>query len=151
MDLGFKMRPHPQFIGWEIPCEFSLGHVQLKALTVDDVDRDFNAIMDNAAELKAANPTMSWPDGLTLEQNLIDVAWHQKEFQSRRSFAWIIEDQNGSYLGCLYVYPSIAGENAADVYWWWRSGTSIDTIAFQRDLLHWLSSDDWPELDFRLK
>lgn len=145
------MRPHPHFIGWEIPWEFSLGQVTLRALTVSDVDRDFSAVMESSAQLKAANPTRSWPDGLTLKQNLIDVAWHQKEFQSKRSFAWIIQDQNGSYLGCLYVYPSIAGEKTADVYWWWRSGTSIDTTVFENKLRNWLSSDDWPELEFRLK
>jgi len=43
-------------------------------LTVRDVVADFEAIRDRAP-------------GLTLEQNLIDLGWHQKEFQTRRSFA----------------------------------------------------------------
>ncbi len=145
------MRPHPKFSSWEIPREFPLCSFMLKALTINDVTRDFKAIMESAAELKAANPNLSWPDGLTPEKNLIDLAWHQKEFQSKRSFAWVIEDPKGSYLGCLYVYPSIAGENTADVYWWWRTGITVDTSDFRECLLDWVSSDDWPELDFKLK
>lgn len=145
------MRPHPKFIGWNIPYEFPLGKFKLKALTVSDVERDFEAVMESAAKLKAENPSLTWSDGLTLDENLIDIAWHQKEFQSNRSFAWVIEDNKGSYLGCLYVYPSISGENTADVHWWWRSGTTVDTSDFRKSLLDWMSSDDWPELDFRLK
>jgi len=29
----------------------------------------------------------SWPEGLTFEQDLVDLGWHQKKFQRRASFA----------------------------------------------------------------
>jgi hypothetical protein len=128
-----------------------LGEVTLRALSVDDLDRDFKAVMDSAAEIKAANPTSSWPEGLTRERNLIDLAWHQREFEARRSFAWVIESADGAYLGCLYVYPSIAGETAADVAWWWRTGAVVSRKSFRVLLQKWLADDPWPPLEYRLQ
>ncbi len=145
------MRPHPLFRDRSIPAVHVLGDVTLRALSVGDIERDFSAVMESAADIKAANPGSSWPDGLTREKNLIDLAWHQREFEARRSFAWVIESGDGAYLGCLYVYPSIAGEQAADVGWWWRTGVAISDRTFRERLLAWLSGPDWPRLDYRLK
>lgn len=146
-----EMKPHPFFKGRSIPALHTLGAFTLRALSVGDLDRDFEAVMGSAAEIKAAHPNSSWPDGLTREKNLIDLAWHQKEFEARRSFAWVIEDDGGAYLGCLYVYPSIAGEAAADVAWWWRTGKVTSEPSFREQLEHWLASDGWPRLRYDLQ
>ena len=74
------MRPHPSFKNRSIPVVHVLGDVTLRALTVADLERDFSAVMESAADTKAANPGSNWPDGLTKEKNLIDLAWHQREF-----------------------------------------------------------------------
>ncbi|SNS92807.1 hypothetical protein [Tropicimonas sediminicola] len=145
------MKPHPHFRDREIPRIHALGIFRLKALSVDDLVRDYCAVMESAADIKAANPSMTWPEGLTLEENLTDLAWHQTEFRNRRSFAWIIEDADGTYLGCLYVYPSISGEDAADVHWWWRPGNGVHDDRFRDELSAWLSGRDWPPLDYRLQ
>lgn len=142
------MKPHPNFREWDIPRVHSLGEFELKALSVDDLVRDYCAVMESAADIRASNPSSSWPDGLTLEQNLLDLAWHQTEFEKRRSFAWVIEDTDGAYLGCLYVYPSIAGDASAEVRWWWRTGARVDRLSFRELLLAWLSSSEWPPLDY---
>jgi hypothetical protein len=145
------MRPHPLFKDRSIPAVHGLGDVTLKALSIDDLDRDFSAVMESAAEIKTAHPGSSWPDGLTKEKNLIDLAWHQREFEARRSFAWVIENGGGEYLGCLYVYPSIAGEKSADVVWWWRTGAVVSRPAFRSHVLDWLSGDGWPRLTYNLQ
>ena len=146
------MRPHPSFKGRSIPALHVLGDVTLRALSTEDLDRDFRAVTDSAADIKAAHPGSSWPDGLTKEKNLIDLAWHQREFEARRSFAWVIEDSVGAYLGCLYVYPSIAGDKSADIVWWWRTGALVAKPQFRQQLHAWLSGDDWPqELTYRLQ
>lgn len=145
------MRPHPLFKSRVIPTVHVLGEFTLKALSVGDLDRDFSAVMESAADIKAANPGSSWPDGLTKEKNLIDLAWHQREFEARRSFAWVIESADGEYLGCLYVYPSIAGEQSADVVWWWRTGVTVSRPSFRDHLSAWLASDDWPRLTYSLR
>jgi len=145
------MRPHPLFKNRSIPAAHALGDFRLKALTIDDLDRDFSAVMESAAEIRAANPGSRWPDGLTKAKNLIDLAWHQREFEARRSFAWVIENAGGKYLGCLYVYPSIDGENSADVVWWWRKGIAVSNQTFRERLLDWLSGSDWPPLTYHLQ
>lgn len=145
------MRPHPFFKGRTIPSLHTLGGFTLRALSVSDLDRDFAAVMESAAEIRAAHPNSSWPDGLTREKNLIDLAWHQKEFEARRSFAWVIEDDGGEYLGCLYVYPSIAGEASGDVVWWWRTGKVVSEPSFRKQLEQWLASSDWPRLRYDLQ
>lgn len=145
------MRPHPLFRDRSIPAVHRLGDCTLRALSVNDLERDFSAVMESAAGIKAANPGSSWPDGLTKERNLIDLAWHQREFEARRSFAWVIEDGDGAYLGCLYVYPSIAGEQTADVAWWWRTGVVHSTRSFREQLAQWLASDVWPRLSYKLQ
>lgn len=145
------MRPHPLFKDRSIPARHTLGEFTLKALSISDLERDFGAVMESATEIKAAHPGSSWPDGLTKEKNLIDLAWHQREFEARRSFAWVIENSDGEYLGCLYVYPSISGEKSADVVWWWRTGTAVSTVSFRSYLLEWLSGSDWPRLTYNLQ
>ena len=47
------MRPHPLFKDRSIPVVHALGDVTLKALSIDDLDRDFSAVMESAAEIKA--------------------------------------------------------------------------------------------------
>jgi hypothetical protein len=86
---------------------------------------------------------------MTREQNMIDLAWHQREFEARRSFAWVVEDEAGNYAGCAYVYPSINGNMAADAVWWWRTGSNVDRQQFRKPFLDWLASPDWPTLDYR--
>lgn len=130
---------------------YPLGEFTLRALTIADLDRDYAAVIESAADIKAANPGSTWPDGLTREKNLIDLAWHQREFEARRSFAWVIEDAGADYLGCLYVYPSIAGEQSADVVWWWRTGRGGASQMFREELQAWLASADWPKMTFNIK
>ena len=145
------MKPHPLFKDRSIPPVHTLGDVTLRALTVSDVDRDFEAVMASVADIRAANPGSSWPEGLTLQDNLLDLAWHQREFESRRSFAWIVEDAAGAYLGCLYVYPSIAGDPSAEVKWWWRTGAVVSKRSFREHLQAWLATDVWPRLAYKLQ
>ncbi|UYO00709.1 MAG: hypothetical protein KIT02_05710 [Devosia sp.] len=123
----------------------------MQALTIADLDRDYDAIMASADDIRAANPGSRWPDGLTKDDNLIDLAWHQREFRARRSFSWVIENASGDYLGCLYVYPSISGEAAARVAWWWHTGHGGSDAELRVLLTNWLSGADWPRLDYRLQ
>ena len=145
------MKPHPLFKNRSIPAVHVLGDFTLKALSISDLERDFSAVMESAADIKAANPGSSWPEGLTKEKNLIDLAWHQREFEARRSFAWVIESADGGYLGCLYVYPSIAGEESAEVVWWWRTGAVVARQSFRKQVLEWVSGSNWPPLIYHLQ
>ena len=90
-------------------------------LTVNDVVKDYDAVMSSVDHCKTVWPGGTWPEGLTLEQNLIDLGWHQKEFQTRRSFAYTVVNLSGSaVMGCVYIDPTCKRGHDAVVYLWAR-------------------------------
>ncbi len=91
-------------------------------LTVNDVVKDYDAVMTSAARLKGSmNPANDWPDGLTLEEDLVDLGWHQREFTMRRSFCYtVMAPDEPICLGCSYIYPSEKKAYDAKVFWWVR-------------------------------
>jgi hypothetical protein len=106
---------------FHIPAGLETIEFRLRMLTVNDVVKDFEAVVTSAEHLKQVFPGGAWPDGLTLEQNLIDLGWHQKEFQNRTSFAYTVVDPSDSrVLGCVYVYPARKRGYDAVVYLWAR-------------------------------
>lgn len=112
------MKPHPDFAGIDLPRVWDLGGFRLTPLSPDHVEEDYEAVMSSADVLRGLFG--DWPDGLTLEDDLVDLAWHEREFTTRRSFAWIIRDGEGSYLGCAYVFPAQGERGRADVVTWIR-------------------------------
>ena len=91
-------------------------------------------------------PETSWPDGLTIEQNLIDLGWHEYEFQNHTSFAYTITDLTDELtLGCCYIYPSQLDEHEVSVSYWVRS-SELNTGLSQHvaeALQQWISRN-WP-------
>jgi hypothetical protein len=111
------MNPHPDFAAIDVPGTLQLGPYTLSMLTGADVDEDFAAVIGSAAVLRGVFGS-GWPDGLTRDYNLTDLHWHHREFTARRSFAWIIRDAAGAYLGCAYLYPDIATSGQGDAVFW---------------------------------
>ncbi len=76
----------------QVPELFENERVRLRMLTVNDVEKDYDAVMTSIAHLQGVfGPETNWPtDELTLEQDLVDLGWHQKEFQIRSSFAYTV-------------------------------------------------------------
>ena len=90
-------------------------------LTVNDVIKDYDAVMSSVEHLKNIWPGSGWPIGLTLEQNLIDLGWHQKEFQRRRSFAYtVVTPDESRVIGCAYIDPTRKQGFDAVVFLWAR-------------------------------
>jgi hypothetical protein len=82
-------------------------------LSIHDVVKDFAAILDRVEPDGSPAP----PEGLTLEQNLVDLGWHQKEFQLRRSFAYTVLSTDESVcLGCVYLYPTDGADARVDMW-----------------------------------
>jgi len=118
--------------GFQVPAGLDTPRFRLRMLTVRDVVADFEAIRGRAP-------------GLTLEQNLIDLGWHQKEFQDRRSFAYTVVDpaDDGHVLGCAYVYPADEpGFDALATCWVRREAAELDGELFEA-FRAWLERD-WP-------
>ena len=131
---------------FDIPEMLETDEFRLRMLTVRDVLNDYEAVMASAEHLKAVWPDSGWPDGLTLEQNLIDLGWHQKEFQRRSSFAYtVVSLDEASVTGCVYLYPTLKRGYDAEVYLWAREaapGSPRDARLFEA-VSDWLASD-WP-------
>jgi hypothetical protein len=133
--------------GFDVPPVLETERLRLRMLTVNDVVKDYDAVVSSRKHLQATFSNGStWPIGLTLEQNLIDLGWHQKEFQIRSSFAYtVVSLDEERVLGCLYIYAfGKAGYNA-QVTMWVRSDTlqeGLDEHLFS-SVKDWIA-EDWP-------
>ena len=131
---------------FEIPETLERPEFRLRMLTVHDVVKDYDAVMSSVEHLSTIWPGGKWPRGLTLEQNLIDLGWHQKEFQTRRSFAYtVVTPAETRVVGCVYINPSPKSAYDAVAYLWARqselaSGLEARLHAAVRD---WLATR-WP-------
>ena len=129
-----------------VPRELVTANFTLRMLSVDDVEKDFEAVMSSAARLSQVWPDSGWPAGLTLRQNLIDLGWHEKEFQNRSSFAYtMVASDESRVLGCVYFYPTEKAGYDAEVFLWVRESAAardLDKELFEV-VQHWLASD-WP-------
>jgi hypothetical protein len=129
-----------------VPPTLATPDFLLRMLTVDDVVKDYDAVMSSAAHLRTVWPDGTWPEGLTLRQNLVDLGWHEKEFQTRQSFAYtVLSPSEDRVVGCVYIDPSRKAGVDAAVFLWARqselpSGLEDRLYAAVRD---WLARD-WP-------
>ena len=143
---SYAQSPFP-FLGpdFEVPEKLETERFRLRMLTVNDVVKDYDAVIGSQAHLNDLFGP-GWPEGLTLEQNLIDLGWHQKEFQRRRSFAYtVVAPDESRVLGCVYIYPTRKQGYDAEVYLWARqselaSGMETELTAAVKA---WLAAE-WP-------
>ncbi len=148
IEKNMASRPKPLFVPAEfaIPSELLTKHFKLRMLSVDDVEKDFEAVTSSAAHVSKVWPDSGWPQGLTLRQNLVDLGWHEKEFQNRSSFAYtVVNSDDSRVLGCLYFYPTCKAGYDAEIFMWVRQSelaTGLDGELF-RAVQAWLASD-WP-------
>ena len=144
--MGYRSKR--QFVPKEfvVPNELSSADFTLRMLSVDDLEKDFEAVTSSAARLSKVWPDSGWPAGLTLRQNLIDLGWHEKEFQNRTSFAYtMVAPDESQVLGCVYFYPTDKAEYDAEVFLWVRDNevaSELDKKLFEV-VQRWLASD-WP-------
>jgi hypothetical protein len=131
-----------------IPAKLETEKLLLRMLTVNDVVKDYDAVMTSVEHLRGVfGPDSTWPSPeLTFEQDLIDLGWHQKEFQRRRSFAYTVMNPTESEcLGCVYIYPTGKKGYEAVVYLWVRKSEldkGLDPILFGA-VKNWLKNE-WP-------
>ena len=117
-------------------------------LTIHDVVKDYDAVMSSIDHLRGVfGPGSHWPSAdLTLEQDLIDLGWHQKEFQMGSSFAYTVMNLDESRcLGCVYIDPSEKAGYDARVTLWVRAseirkGLDENLYSVIKD---WLSEEWW--------
>ncbi len=133
--------------GFEVPLSLETERLRLRPLYASDALKDYDAVITSAERLKTVfRPGDTWPDGLTLEQNLKELAWHEIEFQDRRSFAYtVVSLDESQVLGCLYLYPTGQGGHDVEVSLWVRASeaeTGLDAHLYET-VRRWIA-EAWP-------
>lgn len=130
-----------------IPAGIEHQRFRLRLITVNDLVRDFDAVMSSASRLRERFPFWGWPeDGMTIEEDLVDLGWHQKEAQLRRSFNYaLLAPDESRLLGCVYVDPPEKQGADAEVCLWVRA--DLEDTGLEREVeeavREWLAAE-WP-------
>lgn len=135
----------PEF---EPPGACETTSFRARPITIHDAFKDYDAVMSSREHLWSRFGSMwGWPAAdLTLEQDMIDLAWHQKEAQLRFSFNYAVMSLDETrLLGCVYVDPPELEQTEADIWFWGRSdgafaGGETELAAF---VTQWLGRS-WP-------
>jgi hypothetical protein len=131
-----------------IPSGIETQDFRMRILTVNDLVKDYDAVMSSVDHLRGVfGPRSTWPTkDLSLEQDLIDLGWHQKEFQNRSSFTYTVMSLDEKRcLGAVYVYPSEKAEYDAQVILWVRQSeinNGLDEKLYSA-VKDWLSDEWW--------
>ena len=133
---------------FDVPLSAEAARFQLRALSIDDVVKDYEAVMTSREHLwHRFGEIWAWPGrDHSLEQNLIDLARHQSEFQQRTGFSYsVLSPDYSCVLGCVYVYPPTSDAVDAHVWFWARQSEIASKLeqAIETFLIAWLS-DSWP-------
>jgi hypothetical protein len=134
--------------GFHVPDALETDQFRLRMLRITDVVKDYDAVMTSVDHLQHVFGEYSnWPPkDLSFEQDLIDLGWHQREFQNRSSFTYTVMNLDETQcLGCMYIYPSRSAGFEADIYMWVRKSEfekGLDSILFTT-IKNWVA-DEWP-------
>lgn len=125
---------------FEVPVGLEHERFRLRMLTADDVVKDFDAICDRVDREGRPQPAFA----ATVSENLVDLGWHQKEFELRRSFAYtVVAPDESRVLGCVYLYPSETHD--VSVQMWVRRDAWEDGLdpVLEETVRAWVERD-WP-------
>jgi RimJ/RimL family protein N-acetyltransferase len=135
-------------VHFQVPSRIVKDRFVMRPLLYSDAKPDYEAWHSSLDHLHGIfGPTSKWPDaGMTLEDNAIDLAWHQREHESASSFAYTVFDSGEkTCLGCVYISPSRKENFEAEIYYWVRAseaetGLESELGSFVR---HWITAV-WP-------
>ena len=130
-----------------VPARVDGAGFHLRMLSIHDVAKDFAAVVESEARLVGSMGDGSdWPLGLTIEENLIDLAWHHREFTVGHSFAYtVMNDDESRCLGCCYINPSDnTGYDAAAFYWVREREFKLGFDEVLGKLFRGFLQDQWP-------
>lgn len=133
---------------FQVPTQVVTDLFLVRPLVVGDAKADYEAWTSSIEHLQGIfGPNSSWPSlDMTLEDNAIDLAWHQREYEIGSSFAYtVFNTDNTVCLGCVYVGPARKVGYDAEVFYWVRANQAdkgLDKVlgAFVHD---WISKY-WP-------
>ena len=134
------LRLYPDYSGGPVPRLAALDEFRLAPLTPDCVQEDFYVVVASERVLLGLFED-TWPKGLTLTDNRADLERHDREFKEGIAYSWVIRSEDGTYLGCAYVYPDRYGDGIGRIYTWMRAREDREELLdrFNREFGGWLS------------
>lgn len=133
---------------FHVPQVLQTEQFRLRMLTVEDAEKDYDAVMSSAEYLREMTGGV-WPsDSLSLEDNIEDLARHQQDFLDGEAFTYtVVSLDEDSVLGCVYINPPSREDLEADavVFMWVRYSeylNGLDSILYQT-VSTWLDQE-WP-------
>ena len=132
----------PSFV---VPDGLEIDQFSLRMLTAEDVEKDYEAVVESR-ELLQSLFGGEWPrEGFTLEENLRDLERHERDFELRQGFTFtVVSPDEERVLGCVYIYPA-ESSGVAQVHLWVRQSeheNGLDEVLFQT-VRSWVS-EEWP-------
>ena len=131
-----------------VPAVVETERFRMRSITIHDAFKDYDAVMSSREHLWSRfGEIWGWPsEDMTIEQNIVDLGWHQKEFQLRSSFDYAVMSlDERRLLGCVYVDPPQHDGTDADVWYWARQSELANGLEgeLQVFLRRWLA-ESWP-------
>lgn len=143
-EQGFRPLPTD---GFRVPRRWQGEHSLLVPAAPRWVELDYGAVMASRRKLRNLfRRADTWPPAdLTLEGDRADLAWHEQEFEARRSFAYLLLNNDASRcLGCLYLYPTASRDHDAEAYLWTHINMSTaQANRIENEVIHWVTHQ-WP-------
>ncbi len=130
------------------PPKIETNDFIVRPITINDVVKDYDAVMSSRDHLwERFGGSWGWPpEDLSIEQDLIDLAWHQKEAQIQSTFNYAVMSPDQSrLLGCIYIDPPSIEGTDAEVWFWARQSELLNGLESKIEdfVLGWLS-EIWP-------
>ena len=133
---------------FEVPNQVVTDRFLIRPLCYADALFDYEAWQSSLEHLRGVfGPDSDWPDPtMLLQENAIDLAWHQREHEQRGSFAYTVFDPaNVMCLGCIYINPARKVPFDAEVFYWVRTSALQDGLdKAVGDFVKWWLADIWP-------
>lgn len=116
------------------PRELEYEDLRAKTLTRADLKADMDGV-NSSLELIRKTRGGAWPaEPVTEEFDLLDLAWHEREFRDGTSYAYVVYDAVGTYIGCVYLYPMGV-----------RTGLSEKLMEYDLDASWWVTAQAYEQ------
>ena len=128
-----------------VPRELVTDEFRLEPLGPQHNESDYAAWTSSMEHIRATPgyPDGRWPYPMPPEKNLADLKRHAGDFANRTGFTYtVLASEDGSVVGCVYIYPSDTPGGAA-VQSWVRADRAELDVPLYEAVSAWLA-DAWP-------
>lgn len=140
----------PPFVptGFEPPRGLASDQFRLEPLGPQHNEADHAAWTSSIAHIRSTPgfPDGNWPppEGMSLEQNLVDLRRHAADFEAGTGFTFtVLDPATGDVIGCVYLYPSGTSDADVTIQSWVRASHAELDVPLADAVASWVTAD-WP-------